>query len=41
VLMFGLGDLLMAALFGWALLSHLRRERQAKTAIQDRSWSAA
>jgi hypothetical protein len=28
VLAFGLGDLLMAALFGWALLSQWRRERQ-------------
>lgn len=28
VLAFGLGDLLMAGLFGWALLSHQARERQ-------------
>lgn len=34
VLAFGLGDLLMAALFGWALRSQRRRERQLPNDIQ-------
>lgn len=38
VLAFGLGDLLMAALFAWALLSQRRRERQQR---QEGAWLAA
>lgn len=38
VLAFGLGDLLMAALFGWALLSQSRRERQQRQQEQERTW---
>lgn len=38
VLAFGLGDLLMAALFAWALLSQRRRERQQR---QEGTWRAA
>jgi hypothetical protein len=41
VLAFGLGDLLMAALFGWALLSLLRRERQLRQESQERPWLPA
>lgn len=38
VLAFGLGDLLMAALFGWALLSRRQRERQQRQQTQERAW---
>jgi hypothetical protein len=38
VLAFGLGDLLMAALFGWALLSQRQRERQQLKQSQERTW---
>lgn len=41
VLAFGLGDLLMAALFGWALLSQLRHERQLRQESQERPWLPA
>jgi hypothetical protein len=41
VLAFGLGDLLMAALFGWALLSQRRRERQLLEEGQQRTWLPA
>jgi hypothetical protein len=41
VLAFGLGDLLMAALFGWALLSQRRRERQQLREGKERTWLAA
>lgn len=35
VLAFGLGDLLMAAMFGWALQSQRRCERQLRNDIQE------
>lgn len=38
VLAFGLGDLLMAALFGWALLSQRQRDRQQRQQTQERTW---
>ena len=41
VLAFGLGDLLMAALFGWALLSQRRRDRQAGSVEPQRPWLPA
>jgi hypothetical protein len=41
VLAFGLGDLLMAALFGWALLSQQRRERRLRMESQERKWLPA
>lgn len=41
VLAFGLGDLLMAALFGWALLSQRRRERRLRMESQERTWLPA
>ncbi len=40
VLVFGLGDLAMAALFGWALFSQRRRDRMQKSNAA-RAWSAA
>jgi hypothetical protein len=41
VLAFGLGDLLMAALFGWALHLQRRRERHQREDDQERTGSAA
>jgi hypothetical protein len=41
VLAFGLADLTMAALFGWALLSQRRRERDQRHGDPERTWSAA
>jgi len=41
VLAFGLADLLMAALFGWALLSQRRRDGPLSKADQEHTWSAA
>jgi hypothetical protein len=41
VLAFGLGDLLMAALFGWALLSQWRRERRLLTEDRAHTWLPA
>jgi len=41
VLAFGLGDLLMAVLFGWAFVSQRRRERQAARPTGERTWSPA
>lgn len=41
VLAFGLGDLLMAALFGWAVLSQRRRDRPAGPDGQRRLWRPA
>lgn len=38
VLAFGIGDLLMAALFGWALVSLRQRERQMDAQAQERTW---
>ncbi|MBX3606672.1 MAG: hypothetical protein KF788_15440 [Piscinibacter sp.] len=38
VLAFGLGDLLMAALFGWAWASHARRERLPGQTGKERTW---
>jgi hypothetical protein len=41
VLAFGLGDLLMAALFSWALLSQRRREGPLRKSASEHTWSAA
>ena len=41
VLAFGLGDLLMAALFGWALLAQRHRDRPAGADGQERLWRPA
>lgn len=41
VLAFGLGDLLMAALFGWALRSQLRRDRRLHQERPEGTWSPA
>lgn len=41
VLAFGLGDLLMAVSFGWALLSQRRCDRQPGPDGRDRPWQPA
>ena len=41
VLAFGLGDLLMAALFCWAVLSQRQRERHRRNQAQECTWQSA